>query len=119
MKLKITEEAANKIKNQAIICHPKACRGVLLGSPKEREVKDIRPADDGGVLKMREGEEVIGFYHAHVNASSQPEDEDLHETSPEYSYVIISIMKGKIAEMRSWRPSKQGFREERLVIEKE
>jgi proteasome lid subunit RPN8/RPN11 len=46
---------------------------------------------------------VLGFYHSHPDHPARPSDFDRENALPYYSYLIISVQKGKPAEMHCWR----------------
>jgi len=46
---------------------------------------------------------VVGFYHSHPDHPARPSAFDLEHAWPFYSYVIVSVEDGAVADMRSWR----------------
>ena len=64
---------------------------------------------------------VLGFYHSHPDHPAQPSPTDLAQAWPVYSYVIVSVEKGRAADTTSWRltdaapPAKPTFVEEPLI----
>jgi proteasome lid subunit RPN8/RPN11 len=51
----------------------------------------------------RERLEVVGYYHSHPDVPAVPSETDRNEaTWPIYSYVIVCVRQGEIAELRSW-----------------
>ena len=46
--------------------------------------------------------EILGFYHSHPNAPSAASQYDLDHAFPWFSYLIVSIMKGKYYDHHSW-----------------
>jgi len=46
--------------------------------------------------------DVIGFYHSHPDHPAVPSDYDRDHALPFYSYVIVSVKKGKSKELASW-----------------
>jgi proteasome lid subunit RPN8/RPN11 len=50
-----------------------------------------------------QGFEVIGFFHSHPDHPARPSAFDLEQAWPYYSYLIVSLERGRVAEMRSWR----------------
>jgi len=50
----------------------------------------------------KEGKVVLGFYHSHPNHPARPSEYDREHGWPFYSYVIVSIMERKAADMMSW-----------------
>ena len=45
---------------------------------------------------------MLGFYHSHPDHPARPSETDRLAAWPFYSYVLVSIMKAKPAEMTSW-----------------
>jgi len=60
------------------------------------------------------GLDVLGFYHSHPDHPARPSAFDLEHAWPWYSYVIVSVERGRVADMRSWR-----LRDERSAFEPE
>ena len=46
--------------------------------------------------------EIIGIYHSHPDHPSRPSQTDTDAAHEGYSYVIISVEKGKVAKAQSW-----------------
>lgn len=46
--------------------------------------------------------DVVGYYHSHPDDAAQPSLYDLDHALPVWSYVIASVLKGKVADVRSW-----------------
>ena len=49
------------------------------------------------------GVDVLGFFHSHPDHPAQPSAFDLEHAWPYYSYLIVSVLKGRIDTMRSFR----------------
>jgi len=62
--------------------------------------EDVRDAEKAATAQ---GFEVIGWYHSHPDHPARPSDFDREHAWPWYSYVIVSVMAGKAADMTSWR----------------
>jgi proteasome lid subunit RPN8/RPN11/molybdopterin converting factor small subunit len=62
------------------------------------------------------GLDLIGVYHTHPNHPAVPSDFDRDAAMPEWSYVILSVQAGAVAETRSWVLPfwEERFREEQL-----
>lgn len=62
------------------------------------------------------GLELIGVYHTHPNHPAVPSDFDRDAAWPDWSYVILSVRDGKVAETRSWVLDEGGraFKEEEV-----
>ena len=51
---------------------------------------------------VKNGLDIVGFYHSHPGFAAIPSDYDLHCAFPVYSYIIASVIEGKTLEVRSW-----------------
>ncbi|MDR1655755.1 MAG: M67 family metallopeptidase [Treponema sp.] len=62
------------------------------------------------------GEDVLGFYHSHPDHPAEPSDFDREHALPFYSYVIVSVDRGKAGNLRSWElaPDRAKFLEEEI-----
>ena len=47
--------------------------------------------------------QVLGIYHSHPDAAARPSETDRQAGFPNLSYLIVSVVKGKAVESRSWR----------------
>lgn len=45
---------------------------------------------------------IIGVYHSHPDHSAIPSEHDRAIAWQQYSYLIVSLQKGRIADIRSW-----------------
>ena len=48
------------------------------------------------------GLDIVGVYHTHPDHPAEPSAYDRDTAAPEWSYVIASVRKGKVADVRSW-----------------
>ena len=64
------------------------------------------------------GLEVLGFFHSHPDHPSRPSAFDLEHAWPYYSYVIVSVERGRPADARSWRlrEDRSAFDAEQLLV---
>jgi proteasome lid subunit RPN8/RPN11 len=51
----------------------------------------------------RRGLDVLGIYHSHPDVAAHPSRFDLDHAWPNFSYLIVSVVKGKAVESNSWR----------------
>ncbi len=65
-----------------------------------------RHADERGLT-------LLGIYHSHPNHPAIPSEHDRLAAQPFFSYVIVSVLDGRIGRVRSWRLNEaQQFEEE-------
>ncbi len=46
---------------------------------------------------------LLAIYHSHPNHSAIPSEHDRVAAQPFFSYVIVSVLDGRVAHVRSWR----------------
>lgn len=140
MKVKLTEEAKSVMVEDALNSYPYECCGFFYGTEDEERIitkaipvnntkeenrerrfeisakdyiKAEEYADENNLL-------LLGVYHSHPDHPAIPSEHDLRQAVPYFSYIILSIKKGKLANTLSWRLNDSSkFEEESLEIEKE
>ncbi len=62
---------------------------------------------------------LLGVYHSHPQHPAIASEHDLAQAMPYFSYVILSVMDGKIADTKSWQLNEENtqFAEETIVDE--
>jgi proteasome lid subunit RPN8/RPN11 len=138
--LRLTEEAAARVRAHAADTYPHECCGALLGLEQqgEREIVQAFPlvnrredsrrsrftitADDvrAAEAAARAAElEVLGWYHSHPDHPALPSEYDREHAWPWYSYVIVSVERGEPKVLASWRlrDDRVRFDPERLRVE--
>jgi len=87
-------------------------------SPRNRFAVTADDVRDAEKAARGHGMEVIGWYHSHPDHPARPSDFDREHAWPWYSYVIVSVMSGKPAEMTSWRlnDDRQDYSPENIEI---
>jgi len=62
--------------------------------------------------------DVVGWYHSHPDHPARPSLFDREHAWPWYSYVIVSVVSGKAADMTSWRlnDDRQDYTPERIEV---
>jgi len=58
---------------------------------------------------------LLGVYHSHPNHPAIPSEHDRVAAQPFFSYIIISVLEGKIGPVRSWRLNEESQFEEETV----
>jgi proteasome lid subunit RPN8/RPN11 len=65
------------------------------------------------------GHDVVGFYHSHPDHPALPSAFDLEHAWPYYSYLIVSVERGRVVDARSWRLTADRTRFEPEPLERE
>jgi proteasome lid subunit RPN8/RPN11 len=141
-KLILEVEVMEVIRRRATEAFPEECCGLLVGTldpakgyrnvskaratqnafePSERYHRfTIDPKEFLAVERELEGsgEEVVGVYHSHPNAPAKPSEYDRRHAWPGYSYLVLEVRDGRVADARSWalREDRGAFEEERLEV---
>ena len=63
------------------------------------------------------GLDVLGFFHSHPDHPARPSAFDLEHAWPYYSYLIVSVLQGRIDAMRSFRLTDDRSRFEQETLE--
>lgn len=131
---------------EAILAHaerdyPHECGGMLIGkfSDDEKTVTETFPLENARAEEDRHdrililpkdvmraeryarenGLDVVGYYHSHPDDTAIPSQYDLDHALPVWSYIIASVLKGKVADLRSWQmeDDRSKFNEEKLSVD--
>jgi len=123
--LRLSSELEKKIKADGEAAYPNECCGVLIGEVDNAGIKTVKSTltidnarEDGeqyhrflitpeDMMKAEQTAranklDVIGFYHSHPDHPSAPSGYDKDHALPFYSYVIVSVDKGKAQVLTSW-----------------
>ncbi len=123
--LSLSSEQMAQIRQHAKAEYPRPCRGVLLGrviGDDLRFVEEVVPLaaepQEGRQKQVivipaqmseyeheaaQRGLQVLGFYYSRPDHPARPGDQDRESALSGYSYLILSVQKGKPAEMHCWR----------------
>ena len=138
MPLKIGAGDVRNIHDHAKESYPEECAGALVGmdTGEMKIVVDVWRAqnthdEDRGhrfliePLQIKRFEErtreldmdLLGFYHSHPDHPAEPSEYDREHAWPYYSYVIASVGKDEVEDMRSWvlKEDRSGYDEEPIV----
>ena len=124
MILNINEDAKTAMIEDALNAYPDECCGFFYGFDEgdQRTISNIlvvnnakqgdkrrrfeisaqdylkaeRYADDNNL-------QLLGVYHSHPDHPAIPSETDRKSAQPFFSYIIISIVKGKLKDLRSWQ----------------
>jgi len=134
MDVTIRESVCGAIYNHAKQTYPNECCGFLYGNDKNpreillaQRIDNAREGDQRARFEInpddyRKAEEYarknqlsfLGIYHSHPDHPAVPSDYDLKHAFPFFSYIIVSLNKSKILDLRSWRLEDSSFEEEIL-----
>ena len=139
MALRIGAGDVGHIYDHAKEAYPEECAGVLVGMDtgdmkivvEVWRAKNTHEEDRGRrfliePLQIKEFEErtqerdmdLLGFYHSHPDHPAEPSEYDREHAWPYYSYIIASVGKGEVEDMRSWilKDDRSGYEEEPIVF---
>lgn len=134
----ILSTARELMLDDAIQAFPDECCGFLFGTEDatgNREISKIQvvnnakegdkrrrfviaPLDYMKAEQYAEEEELqlLGVYHSHPNHPAIPSEHDRVAAQPFFSYIIISVLEGRIGPIRSWRLNEEEQFDEEAVV---
>jgi len=119
----IPRDLLERIRAHGAESYPEECCGTLLGDGDgaRKVVRLTRPlanSREGGrehryligpeafseaeAAARAEGLEVVGIYHSHPDHAARPSEHDREHAWPWFSYVIVSVERGRPREVTSW-----------------
>jgi proteasome lid subunit RPN8/RPN11 len=136
--LKIGSGDVAHLHDHARETYPEECSGVMVGMNAEgmKVVVDIWRAeniheeersrrfliDPLEYMKFEKRAEerdieILGIYHSHPDHPAEPSEYDRDHAWPGWSYVIASVSKYNVEDMRSWvlKDDRSGYDEEPIV----
>jgi proteasome lid subunit RPN8/RPN11 len=91
------------------------CGNLNKLKPETRYDMDPKDYLKGEALARQKGLDVVGIFHSHPDHPDKASETDRQAAWPGFSYVIMSIQKGKFASMKSWvLNDKEQFDEEQI-----
>src|SRR5258708_3195890 len=78
------------------------CGNLNKLKPETRYDMDPKDYMKGEALAHEKGLDVVGIFHSHPDHPDKASETDRQAAWPGFSYVIMSIKKGKFASMKSW-----------------
>ncbi len=124
--IEIENQAWEVMVRHAEATYPVECCGVMIGSADgdrklvvearalenaytggQEDRYEIRPTDLLQVDReaRRQGLEVIGIFHSHPDCAAYFSKTDLENSCPWYSFVVLSVEKGKFNHANSFLPN--------------
>ena len=139
----LTEKQISEIEAHGEREYPFECCGLLIGefaANGEKTVVEIFPIENAREeaakhnrslitpQDLMRGEryargkklDVVGNYHSHPDHPARPSQFDLDHALPVWSYIIVSIEKGKAVDVLSWEMenNRSKFNAEKIIKEK-
>ena len=135
----LSEEHIKQIEKHGEQTYPNECGGMLIGrfESDKKTVVELLPMENAmaeseqhnrvlitpkDVLKAerfaREKKlDVVGYYHSHPDHPARPSQFDLDHALPVWTYIIVSIARGKAVDLRSWEMEndRSRFNEEEIL----
>lgn len=139
--ISITEELIAQIKARGERTYPHECGGMLIGTFEDgkKTVTELLPMENAMDISERHNRvlilpkdvlraeryarskklDVVGYYHSHPDDRAVPSQFDLDHALPVWTYIIVSVEKGKAVDLRSWEMEndRSKFNEEELKTE--
>ena len=132
--IRITQSVRLFIEEHARRTSPADCCGVLSGA--NGVITGTHPLRNGAdnpetryfatpeelfaaMRRIREaGQSLLGVYHSHPQHPAIASEHDLKQAMPFFSYIILSVMDGKTADIKSWKLNEENsaFIEEEIEI---
>jgi len=120
----IESPAAIVMNEDAVKAYPDECCGFMYGNDDttgSRRVSMALPVNNSSVINRKRRFEIspkdymkaekyalennlqlLGVYHSHPDHPAEPSEHDRVAAQPFFSYMIISVLKGRVSNMRSW-----------------
>lgn len=138
--ISVLEKHIEEIKAHGEQTYPYECGGMLIGRFEEdgkRTVVETFPLENSSVEDQKNRVlilpkdvlraeryarsnklDVIGYYHSHPEDVAVPSQYDLDHALPVWSYIIVSVLKKKAVDVRSWvmENDRSKFNEEEVKV---
>jgi len=134
--LRLPRPLRAQLEHWAIAAHPHESCGLLLGRREGALIEavhvrrgrnlnvsragdryELDPADHLAVQEEAHarGLDVVGVWHSHPDHAARPSETDRAQAWNEWSYVIVSVSRDAVCELRSWRLHESHFIEEEVL----
>jgi proteasome lid subunit RPN8/RPN11 len=138
--LYLTNEHIKQIERHGEQTYPFECGGMLIGhfaASGEKSIVELLPMENASEESKKHNRvlilpkdvlraeryarektlDVIGYYHSHPDHPARPSQFDLDHALPVWSYIIVSVEKGKAVNVRAWEMEndRSKFNEEKII----
>lgn len=140
MKVRLTPEVEEQIRQHGEEDYPYECCGFLVGELQDgvkviteirrqanerdesRETRYlIRPEEFRAAERYarEQGKDMLGIYHSHPDHPSEPSEYDRNHAWPWYAYLILSVQDGEASRLQGWqlRDDRSAFNESQIEIQ--
>ena len=123
--ISLSEKHQKEIEAHGERDYPHECGGMLIGRfdvEKGKTVTELLPMENSSEESTKHNRvlilpkdvmraeryarekklDVVGYYHSHPDDRARPSQFDLDHALPVWSYIIVSVLQGKAADVRSW-----------------
>lgn len=121
--IEIPRDLLERIRAHGAEAYPEECCGALLGdgvgarkivrlarrlansregAREHRYLIGPEAYSEAEAAARAEGLEVVGIYHSHPDHPARPSEYDREHAWPWFSYVIVSVERGRPLELTSW-----------------
>lgn len=138
--IEVNQQIIEAITAHAEADYPHECGGMLIGSFAEgkKTVVETFPLENAREEEARHDRililpkdvlraeryareqklDVVGYYHSHPDDRAVPSQYDLDHALPVWSYIIASVLNGKVDDIASWEMENDRSRFNEEEIEK-
>lgn len=90
-----------------------------LTTDRRRDRYELNPDDylAADRAAREDGLDIVGIWHTHPDHPAEPSRTDREAAWEGFTYLILSVRRGKVTEARCWRLEDGEFREETRVTE--
>ena len=105
----------NELRNILRVIPAQNTNGNSRGSRYDIDLRELMQADEEA---RRLRLELIGFYHSHPDAPAHPSSFDREYAWPWYTYLVLSVQRGKPGDICAWSLSdgRSAFSRDQLTI---
>ena len=138
--IEITGELIEQIEAHGERTFPHECGGMLIGRFENdaKTVVELLPMENSMAESERHNRvlitpkdvmraeryarekklDVVGYYHSHPDHPARPSQFDLDHALPVWTYIIVSVLQGKAADVRFWQMEndRSKFNEEKMEL---
>jgi len=140
--IRISANTISRIESHGGRTYPEECCGIMLGTSEGNDqvvesIIELQNEQDENRRRRffvtpqqylqaeraaaRNKLELLGFYHSHPDHPAAPSEFDREHALPWFTYVIVSIARGKLNDVTAWvlSDARERFNKKEILIEEE